>query len=1425
MKYKLLRFSLLSMLVMLFGGLASASSETETLTTNTTSGYAELTVTKAGTSSTGSDLEISKGDIVVTSDKGYIKDHEMTVYKGGTMNIGFKSGVSAYITKVELTVKNYHFAKPDGWTAEYTNDVTTKIDQADETETFTTNATDKTSFTISNAAGGKTTVKVIKVYYEKSASVDNRIATSITFDPETAELEADVNTTFPLPTAVVNYIAATGAPETLSNPAVTWKSSNESVATISEGSNVINMVATGTATITATFDGDDTYQGSSASFPLTVNPSSTALENIAALSAQTVNSDYKVTLSRAVVTYVNGNYAYIQDASGAIVMYKSGHGLTAGNVLSGTAIVTFQVRNGNPQITNLTGDYVIGDISMKTEPTEVAAASWSTPIASVLSQWFKVTGATITQEGTKFYTQLGNEKVQLYGQAEANPVSVEDLDATYTIIGFPTLYLSKNATAPTPELQIFVQPEKEESSASVTVLENIAALKAFTPSGDEPEDVVLTLTDAKVTLVDAEGDRIIFEDASAGYYLEGSGLSSQLKAGQTMNGTMSFTAEADYYGGSALTLTDSNFSTTDGELTPLEVTEDNVDDYAENYDYRLAKFTSASIKVQSGSYGDDVFLIPDVLSGMEIGIMDLFGLVTEMPADGAKVEATGWVINYMGMLTFFQPLSITEINDGPQLPGEVLWKSDQPVACNWGESNVDISVDDVKDIEIGDVIHVAVEGVSPGDPWSAQVAPYDSYWTQLENGAPVGDGTVTDASFAVTADMLKLIKANGLLITGIGCSTRLITVEKGVYEGSENSIWLGDATLTWTQAQVHNFHFINADVQAGDVIKLSYEATGNPNIQLLPDWSGANYPAPTYGDGFATVTVTDDMIVNLKGKDKGMIINADGIRLTQVELIPAKTAAPLYIIGDNGTWDRTNMTEIEFDEEKGVYEYSLSSESTLYFAFADYQMTAEEAEADPNWETFSSQYRLAIGQGNQDATLDEEVQLQKADGTIVLPAGSYSITITKDLKMTITGESTQPSEDFEYESVYVVGNYWTNSVEWDPAAEVNKMTKVMDDVWEITYELNANSLQDVNEFKFAIDGSWTHDFGGTFSGFDVETDAVYKGGNIKFARTDLPGMIPITVRLDLRNFDFTTKEGAKFTILTENAPVAIPDIASAYKALELGDDPIESVSINLKNAKVTLIKQTTADEFIGNIEGILEKYYEDGGAKPALFKAPKKDAESDIPFDFAIIEDETGAMPFIGCYLEENGISEGSVLNGNIVVSLFNDFFPIAQGDELEEHITDKMTATSLQALEVTDGTAGPTEITADNAEEYKSNFGFRYVKFSESELTVGSSSSEEQRASTLKLDVIDETVDIADFLGTGAILDEDGIVSVEGFMYNVGGIKLFQPTKMESGTNGINSVRFFENAKGAIYNLNGQRVTTPQKGVMIVNGKKVVVK
>ena len=186
-----------------------------------------------------------------------------------------------------------------------------------------------------------------------------------------------------------------------------------------------------------------------------------ALDNIAELTVNT-NIDvteYKVKLNDAIVTYVNGNYAYIQDASGAVVMYKNGHGLTAGDVLNGTATVSYQLRNGNPQITAIDG--VTKTAGTAPEPAEVAASSWNTPINTVLSQYFKVTGATITKSGSKYYVELGSENVQLYGRGDANNFSVSDLSVTYTIIGFPTMYITSTAT--TPELQIFVQPEAEGS--------------------------------------------------------------------------------------------------------------------------------------------------------------------------------------------------------------------------------------------------------------------------------------------------------------------------------------------------------------------------------------------------------------------------------------------------------------------------------------------------------------------------------------------------------------------------------------------------------------------------------------------------------------------------------------------------------------------------------------------------------------------------------------------------------------------------------------------------------------------------------------------------------------------------------------------------------------------------------------------------
>ena len=154
------------------------------------------------------------------------------------------------------------------------------------------------------------------------------------------------------------------------------------------------------------------------------------------------------------------------------------------------------------------------------------------------------------------------------------------------------------------------------------------------------------------------------------------------------------------------------------------------------------------------------------------------------------------------------------------------------------------------------------------------------------------------------------------------------------------------------------------------------------------------------------------------------------------------TAMPkFYIIGDMNGWDRTAMTKMTYNEESGRYEYDYAPTTTVYFAFADYQQTAAEAEADATWETFNSTYRYSLGSGNVDATIGEIKSLTKGvDGTIVLQPGTYKISVEKDFNaVTITGEVAPPPA----EDTYVVAGAPASlfGTEWSGNAEANKMTK------------------------------------------------------------------------------------------------------------------------------------------------------------------------------------------------------------------------------------------------------------------------------------------------------------------------------------------------------------------------------------------------
>ena len=145
------------------------------------------------------------------------------------------------------------------------------------------------------------------------------------------------------------------------------------------------------------------------------------------------------------------------------------------------------------------------------------------------------------------------------------------------------------------------------------------------------------------------------------------------------------------------------------------------------------------------------------------------------------------------------------------------------------------------------------------------------------------------------------------------------------------------------------------------------------------------------------------------------------------------------------------------------------------------------------------------------------------------------VTITFDpetSKITVTGTGVEFPSEFNVESMRTVGNgdpedaNWLNGIVWDSTDDANLMTEVSSGVYEITY--TSVGEYDNYQVKFAANGSWIDSWGGVYQGSGIESEAVYNGENIEFA---VPyRLADVTLRLDLSNYDHTTKTGATFTV-------------------------------------------------------------------------------------------------------------------------------------------------------------------------------------------------------------------------------------------------------------------------------------------------------
>jgi len=232
---------------------------------------------------------------------------------------------------------------------------------------------------------------------------------------------------------------------------------------------------TGTTARTATVT--LSYTGASDKVVTVTQAANPNLSNIAALTAQSAGS-YTVSLTDALVTYVNGTNAYLEDASGAVLLYHCRGKLAAGDKITGTADVTYTVYNNLPEVTAITlADGYTKTTGNTVTPTEVTIAALKSDYTSYLSRYVKIVGATVTSafDNKNCTIEQSSSSIVLRDQNN-NATLTSNVGDNVTVTAHPSIYNSTHQIAVYEQSQIVVakaDPTITFDNGSVRVGQNL----------------------------------------------------------------------------------------------------------------------------------------------------------------------------------------------------------------------------------------------------------------------------------------------------------------------------------------------------------------------------------------------------------------------------------------------------------------------------------------------------------------------------------------------------------------------------------------------------------------------------------------------------------------------------------------------------------------------------------------------------------------------------------------------------------------------------------------------------------------------------------------------------------------------------------------------------------------------------------------
>lgn len=212
---------------------------------------------------------------------------------------------------------------------------------------------------------------------------------------------------------------------------------------------IVNTNTEGTATVTATFAGDDTYAASKASYTINVKKVINVNKSIADLKQQIENKEktFTLKLTDAVVSYAYGDRAYLEDASAGILVYLEGkQTLVAGQKFNGLVEVAAETYYSLPEIiswtpfTSMTTE-TVAELPLQVVTVEELINNYDKyegrrvkVLGATVSKAFSKRNGEITQNGSSITLRAGDETIE----ATRNDI--------VNVIGFPSVYEAKTRT-------------------------------------------------------------------------------------------------------------------------------------------------------------------------------------------------------------------------------------------------------------------------------------------------------------------------------------------------------------------------------------------------------------------------------------------------------------------------------------------------------------------------------------------------------------------------------------------------------------------------------------------------------------------------------------------------------------------------------------------------------------------------------------------------------------------------------------------------------------------------------------------------------------------------------------------------------------------------------------------------------------------